>query len=288
MKNVRVLTEPDEIRRHAAGLWKTEEFRESYDSGGYVRKVVDSFARQPRFFWDATDTRKENAHFTAWWGGIMNRDYDNDAVHDLYLLHEMYHAGTMVHVPGLEFENFRRKMFDNELDASVCSEIRAYFEMPGLRAKSFQQEIFADRFLNDAVCRERWKEDPEGLMQEIRLLRRNAMLSGNPRDMCEYWIHKFSSQNEAWAAVWSHRYDAVETAMAGLRDRCRTAGRGAAMEEFMTWLRGDGVTDGTEIPFHREAEAFAGIYWQNKAEYQAAMDAQKRPPAAPRLSGPRP
>jgi hypothetical protein len=100
------------------------------------------------------------------------------------------------------------------------------------------------------------------------------MLSQTPKDMAEYWIHKFASQNEAWASVWSHRYDEVEAAMAQLRDDCRTMGRKEAMDKFMAWLQSPEIAEGTDIPFHREAVAFAGVYWQNKAEYEASVKKQ--------------
>ena len=54
----------------------------------------------------------------------MNRTYDNPTIEDLYRLHEMFHAAFMPYFPGIGFDAFHRKMEDNELKASVCSEIR--------------------------------------------------------------------------------------------------------------------------------------------------------------------
>ena len=81
----------------------------------------------------------------------MNRSYDNPAIEDLYRLHEMFHAAFMPYFPGIGFDAFHRKMEDNELKASVCSEIRVYFELPHLREIAFPHPIYADRFLSDCV-----------------------------------------------------------------------------------------------------------------------------------------
>ena len=49
-------------------------------------------------------------------------------------------------------------MEDNELKASVCSEIRVYFELPDLRDLAFAHPIYADRFLSDASMQTLWRK----------------------------------------------------------------------------------------------------------------------------------
>lgn len=279
MKNITLLTESDEIHRYMRGLWKTEEFRQSHDNFGFVHKIVDEFAWLPRFFFDASDPQNETSHSSFWWGGIQRRDYDSDAIHDLYYIHELQHAAAQLYVPNLEFENFKQKMIDNELLASTTSEIRIYFELPSLRAKAFPYEIYADRFLNDLKLQARWRQEPDRLIEELKLMRRNVMNTQAPRDQSEYWIRKFSAQNDAWASVWVDRYDMVEQAMVRLRDDCATVGRAAGLKNLMGWLASPAVSHGTDTPFPDEAKAFAGIYWKNKAIY--AEEAAKIKHATP-------
>jgi hypothetical protein len=267
MKNVELVIEPDEIHGYMRRLWRTEEFKRSHDEGGFVSRVVDEFASLPRFFFEMSDTQNEPSHFSAWWGGIQKREYPNKAIHDLYYIHELTHAGTLIYVPGLEFSNFSRKMHDNELMASTRSELQAYFEMPTLRAQSFPHEIYADRFLKDEKMQARWKYEPQRIVDELALRRRNVMTSQNPQGVVEYWINKFAHQNDAWASIWSDRYDQVETAMVRLREECQEMGRRPAMERFMSWLTSPDITRGTDIPFPGEARAFAGVYWKNKELY---------------------
>lgn len=272
MKNITVLIERDDIHKGVRALWRTPQFRDSHDNKGYIFNVVDRYAAMPRFFFEMSDPYNEKAHFSAWWGGIPHRSYDNGAVHDLYWLHEMVHAGEMPYVAGLEFPNFKQKMIDNELTASVRSEIQAYFEMPGLRDCSFPHDVFADRFLRDPKWHERWKREPRGVVEALMFHRRNVMTGGhNSKDPVEYWIAKFAHQNDAWAAIWSFRYDEVESAMARLREECHAIDRGPAMKNFMDWLQSPEITRGTDTPFPAEAKAFAGVYWLNRGAYDEAV-----------------
>ena len=98
------------------------------------------------------------------------------------------------------------------------------------------------------------------------------MLRENKDDPVEYWIHKFAQQNEAWAAIWSRRYDQVETQMAELHEAVDRGGsRKKAMDRFMSWLQSPAVTHNTEIPFPDEAEAFAGVYRLNNRHYAESV-----------------
>jgi hypothetical protein len=71
----------------------------------------------------------------------------------LYYLHEIIHAITIAHVPGISFEAFQQKMTANELETSLATEILVYFEIAGLRDKAFGHDIYADRFLGDRSFR---------------------------------------------------------------------------------------------------------------------------------------
>ena len=105
------------------------------------------------------------------------------------------------------------------------------------------------------------------------------MYSDSPADEIEAWIRRFASQNLVWAAIWARRYDEVERAMVELR-RTAVSDRRGAIERHVDWLRSKPVTLGTDVPFPREAEAFAAVYWKNKADYQDDTSKMSRGPAA--------
>jgi len=276
-KTAKILIARHEIHDYVLKLWKTELFRNLHYYGicsrpdrqhNFVSSIVERFADMPRFFFDMTDKVNEHAHFSTWWGGIPHREYDNPYIHDLYLIHEMAHAGEMVYLEGMNFDNFLRKMTDNELHASVVSEIQVYLEIPKLRKLSFKHPIYADRFLEDERFMRRYRIDKERAFEEMKVRRRNTMMDTNATDTADKWIHRFYNQNAAWGAVWAHNYNKVEAAMARLREHSYI-NREAAMKAFMVWLAQN--TTHYEVPFYREAQAFAGVYWANRGHYDDAM-----------------
>lgn len=282
--SAKILYTRDEIHTYVYSLWKTDLFRKAHSAittvengvefvsverNRFIYTIVDRFADLPRFFFSMTDRMNEHAHFSTWWGGIPYRAYSNPYIHDLYLIHEMAHAGEMVYVSGMNFDNFLRKMTDNELYASCVSEVQAYLELPELREKSFQHPIYADKFLNDADFVKRYHADPRRTFEEIKVVRRNTMMNANASNVTDLWIHRFYNQNAAWGACWAHSYNHVEQAMVNLRNSSRRD-RKVAMNIFMKWL--DMWTDkGTQVPFFTEAKAFAGVYWANREHYDKAV-----------------
>lgn len=277
MKNISKHYTREDIHRTLFGMWQTDVFRDSHNQNGVIYKIVDMLADRPMFFFDVSDEKLETAHFSAWWGGIQRRTYSNPYIQDLYYLHEIMHLATMIHIPDLEFENFKKKMFDNELIASTLSEIQIYFELPELRQKSFPHDIYADRFLKDELMQKRWADSPERLVEELKIRRRNVMTDQNPKDTAEYWIRQFAAQNDGWASIWHDRYNTVETAMRRYYDNVLLVGREQALDDHVAWLTSDEISQGGEIPFPEEAHAFAAIYWKNKNSYVRAMQTQAKP-----------
>lgn len=278
-KNASILVSRSEIHQYVLGLWKTELFRNLHLDGlggvgpnNFISILVDRFADMPRFFFDMTDKTNEHAHFSTWWGGIPHREYDNPYIHDLYLVHEMSHAGEMVYLEGMNFDNFLRKMTDNELHASVVSEVQVYLEIPELRKLTFPFPIYADRFLKDDKFVRRYHVDKARAFEEMKVRRRNTMMCNNPKNVADFWIHRFYNQNAAWGACWAQSYDKIETAMSNLREHSYHD-RNEAMKAFMFWLSQQTTND---VPFLREAQAFAGVYWANRGHYDDAMKLEQK------------
>ncbi|MDD9900669.1 MAG: hypothetical protein OXT65_06795, partial [Alphaproteobacteria bacterium] len=238
----------------------------SHADGGYIHGIIDRFARLPRLFADMSDERLERGHFGAWWSCVYRRAYDDPVVHDLYLLHEYMHGAEMAHIKGQDMAQFRYRIADNELRASVMSEIIVYFALPELRAVSFDREIYADRFLKDAYFQNMWKHDPMGLVTDIYSRRRQAMFAPQAGDRLEKWISDFTAQNDAWFDVWAERYDMVETRMEDFSQTAFSKSRVDALAWHLDWLRGEAARDPSGVPFAPEAKAFADIYWRGRED----------------------
>ena len=101
----------------------------------------------------------------------------------------------------------------------------------------------------------------------------------NESDIAAYWLKRFYSQGKAWTTIWTNpkgehadlplggRFRLVEAAMVRFREECQSLGRKEALDHHIDWLNSQEITDGTDIPFYREAKAFCNSYLQHKLLY---------------------
>ena len=274
MKTVSALASPQQVHEHVRALWRTDLFRRSHDEArGFVGAIIDRFAALPRLFYEMSEPGIEASHFSVWFNAIAQRPwYDNDAVSDLYYLHELKHAAGMTYQDGMPWNRWFTKMVSNEFEASFCTEVQAYFELPGLRDRSFPFDIWADRFLGDRAIMERWtackgRDDAvaAAFWAPLRARRKEVMVKPDPFDFIELQIRAYVDQNLEWVRIWQRSYALVETQMSAL---VGTVARGAdwssALKAHQDWLAARAETG---VPFRQEAEEFARVYHANKARY---------------------
>jgi hypothetical protein len=274
MKDVAALASPKQVHEHVRKLWRTELFRRSHDEGaGFVRGIIDRFAALPRLFYDMSEPEIEASHFSVWFNAIAHRPwYDNDAVSDLYYLHEFKHAAGMTYQAGMAWNRWFTKMVANEFEASFCTEVQAYFELPGLRERSFAFDIWADRFLGDEDLAARWngsdKRDGAAVAAfwaPLRAKRKEAMVKPDPFDFIELQIRAYVEQNLEWVRVWQQSYPLVEAHGSEIAGAARSGSDWpAVLALHRRWLA-ERSEDG--VPFRREAAEFAQVYRANKARY---------------------
>ncbi len=290
MKNPVVLLDRDTIHRYTRGLWRSDIFKASHDSGGIVYRVIEHFARQPRFFYEPSHEEIEAPHFSPWWSGIQLRAYAKPAVGDLYHLHEIEHAGTMPYMRNLNRVTFKNKIRDNEHEASTLSEMTVYLHHPELRLETFPHAIFIDRFLfptgdhtkPDRRLLERWHSEPDLVRKELMYARASVITSAEVtlEDPVAFWLQKFANQGRVWVEIWSNRYQLIEDRMIEFREECIALGREAAMDRHIAWLLSDEIAEGTGVPFCREAMAFEPIYAENKRLYRESMERKSEAPVS--------
>jgi len=274
MKALAALASPKQVHEHVRALWRTDLFRRSHDeAGGFVRAIIDRFAALPRLFYDMSEPEIEASHFSVWFNAIARRPwYDNDAVSDLYYLHELKHAAGMTYQDGMPWNRWFTKMVSNEFEASFCTEVQAYFELPGLRERSFPFDIWADRFLGDKAIMDRWttckgKDDAmtAAFWAPLRTRRKEVMVKPDPFDFIELQIRAYVEQNLEWVRIWQRSYALVETQMSAFVGAAATGAYGSSLlKSHQEWLAARSEAD---VPFRREAEEFARIYHANKARY---------------------
>jgi hypothetical protein len=274
MKATTALASPEQVHEHVRALWRTDLFRRSHDdSGGFVRGIIDRFATLPRVFYDMSEPEIEASHFSVWFNAIARRPwYDNEAVSDLYYLHELKHAAGMTYQDDMPWNRWFTKMVSNEFEASFCTEVQAYFELPGLRERSFRFDIWADRFLGDKTIRDRWArcKGRDGataaeFWAPLRARRKEVMVKPDPFDFIELQIRAYVEQNLEWVRIWQRSYPLVEAHMSGLVTAAATGTDWPSLLlSHQDWLAARAESG---VAFRREAEEFARIYHANKARY---------------------
>ncbi len=256
MKDLQVFVDPPEIDCFVRAQWQTDAFRASHDArDGWVRHLVDDFARLPRLFCELSDPPIERSHFFAWMGVVpLRHEYDNPAIADLYLLHEYLHAAQLTYEATDDRKRWAQKIWDNERDASLGSEVYVYFELEGFRDSTFGFEIWADRFLTDPHVVALHRDDPARFDAYFVERREHAMTHPEPGDRNEALIASYARANLAWAEVWRSSYRDVEATMAQFVAKS-VHSRSAAAAFLQAWIgerQGDGL-----CPFEAEARGFA-------------------------------
>lgn len=263
MRNLRLLAMSDEIEAHVDGLWRTDLFRaEARRDGSLLQAVLGLFAGKPRVFADLSEPGIEASHFSAWFGVVCHRDwYGNPYVSDLYYLHEITHAATLGHGSARDWEAWRLGMIENEFQVSMLTEALVYLDIPELRERSFEGEIWADRFLGPEGRAEYAGKGRRAHVARITQWRRRAMAGDFPKDCLAVQLATYASQNMAWAEVWRDRWREVEDHMVAFRALANGSGRREALRAHASWLE---AKSERSVPFRQEAEAFAAIYHANK------------------------
>jgi hypothetical protein len=204
-------------------------------------------------------------------------------IRDLRYLHEIYHAATLPHVAGLNHAAMAARSFQNEREASTFIEIAIYLELPELRLASFPHPIFADRLIvptgdltrPDPELVERWRSERSQVFQELMYRRLQVVLASpdeiDPNDPQLVWLRRYAEQGAAWSETWAERHQQVDAVMIRLREDCRAGGRRVAAERYLAWLLSPEITDGSDIPFRREALAFRATFDSLLHSYDEAM-----------------
>ena len=146
--------------------------------------------------------------------------------------------------------------------ASLESETLVYLAMPSLRAKSFTQTIWADRFLT---------EEPDAAVMRdaaIRAAHRSFMLmSGIGSAECltmlsSSGLRRFSTRTKRGRRSGARTTQVVERGMRTFRGSRRATNVGCG-RWFLDWYGRSAEPNG--IPFRTEAEQFAEVYWRSRA-----------------------
>jgi hypothetical protein len=150
----------------------------------------------------------ERPAFTSWYQVLSLKKYDNLYIHDLYLLHELTHICTMPYVKNLTFDRWQNKMRENEVYASLISEVLIYFENIDIRKYTFKEEIWADNFFTDENI-EAYKKAPCDFYNFLKDERDIAY--SHPRNKVEQTLFNFKKFSFLFYDVWKSDYEIIES-----------------------------------------------------------------------------
>lgn len=241
----------DERKKFVVSLFKTDLFIKSMNDE-WFKQLIHDFCKYPRFIGEYTDQSLEHAHFYSWFNILILRKYSNLIIQDLYYLHELKHITTLRYDHHQSFADWKHKMIENELGAALFSEVQIYDRIKGLRALSFNYQIWYDEVPRHILNNE----------DALRSYRKQSMR--NPKTDVEKTLHRYYKSNDQWANVWKKNYKNVEKMMSVFYS-IAIHNPELAIEVFLETLT-QYKDQKTGIIFLDEAEKFTSGYLKLKKE----------------------
>lgn len=263
MKNIKIV-KSNQVESFLLELWSTPLFVNfQKKNGSYLNELAKELAKGPLFFYEMSDPYLEKNHLSSMFKHIAFRQYDNPYIQDLYYFHELTHIANLKY--GMStFQEWKEKISNNELFASLVSEVFVYFFEPELRGKTFNN-LWADRFflntppgetnlniplvddVTDITWYENYKNNNVDLFsvnisnwpikfQEIIEKRQLLRVTQYSEDVEEAWIIKFNNLREKWLDMWEPYYIIFENLMIEL-DEAIGDNEDLAIEKFTEGLK---------------------------------------------------
>ncbi len=297
MEQLELIVERKKVMDHLHKLWKSEPFKNAMkDSYSFIYKFCQKVSDYPIIFFQYTDYKIERPHFSAWFNAIPYRHYDNPVQSDLYYFHELYHRNTLKYFPfhlgDFDFFSWMEKMKNNEIEASIYSEVLIYFILPELRPQSFKDEIWADRFLQEKVSVFNGFDYPDTISKLsnqtlynnhfpyfvsglINQRRKNVMTDAiHLKDPIEKRNKAYDRNNIQFMWIWERNAVLIENAMSEFynilrfeKDRAINDVRKYALDKLVDFLSMHQLGN-DPCPFYKEAKSFAEVFYAFQETYQ--------------------
>lgn len=237
-------------------LFSTPRFR----SSSWVRHLC---GRAGGVFVTANEEVGQHGHFSTLFGVIVLRHgrYSKPVLHDLYVLHELTHRATLTYLPGRSWLEWSRALIASELESSLTSECYVYLEIPGLRAETFDHEIWVDRFFDGSRMAVVWKES-------VRTARLRALNTPDHDDYLEHQIQNYGRQNMQFCRIWALP---VGTGTVSSASAFRVVDAHMSEPDWrdrhVGWLEEHSRLSRDGVPFQRQADEFGKVYEESVQKF---------------------
>jgi hypothetical protein len=148
MQNIKII-EPEHMEDFFDSLWQSHEFKLLQKNHPFFLALLEHAKKAPIFLYDLSFPQGKY-HLTSHMRLICTRPYDNAYMHDLYYFHEICHC--LEFKPSLygNYSNWKYKIEENELYASIVSEVLIYYMAPSLIGKTFNP-LWANKFYSQDI-----------------------------------------------------------------------------------------------------------------------------------------
>ena len=248
---------PQEFDAFWATNWKSPQ-GQAWASGNtpLVTWMKECLRARPFYVVTPWEPALQRRHFSQMWGQVMERDYPNQALRDLYWVHELAHWALVDFRRSATAQQWAKKWDDNELMAAFISEVLVHGESPDWDTAALGHRAWARQF--DDI----WAQNPvepstwsEGAKQawDRRLSVRNGREL--PRNESERWIATFGNANARWAQIWESAWERIDTRLA-IYDYARSAMGDLDIMRASLDAAGK-VSSYPRIPYAQQAKDFA-------------------------------
>lgn len=216
MNNIQFISS-NEMDNFIYNNWKTDFFKNLQQKEGSVVDLMIKRLKEKGLFVFDYSNDLEYKHMFLWFYHIGHRQYDNPYIHDLFFFHEFYHLISFPYKKFDNFEEWKAAMWQNELEASLMSEVFIYYFEPELREHTFQQRIWFD----DVV--EMFGYEQVNVTDDILMFnghnevfnkitaRREQLRAGLASTIkTEEWIRNFNNKDD-WFESWRDVFIEVES-----------------------------------------------------------------------------
>lgn len=216
MNNIQFISS-DKMDDFIYNNWKTEFFKNLQKREGSVVDLMITRLKEKGLFVFDYSNDLEYKHMFLWFYHIGHRQYDNPYIHDLFFFHEFYHLISFPEKKFDDFNEWKAAMWQNELEASLMSEVFIYYFEPELRQHTFKQRIWCDDVI-DMFGYEKTNVTDDILMFKDHsevfnkiTHRREQLRAGLMSDIkTEDWIRNFNNKDD-WFISWKDVFTEVES-----------------------------------------------------------------------------
>lgn len=215
---------PDAIDSFVESILKSEEAKTFYKSHPSMVEYKRRLKAMPIFYYEMTDPILEKNHFSVIYRHLAKREYPGQPyLHDLYTLHELYHMAHYSIDPDSSFTDWKQKVSENELYASLFTEVLIYLMVPKIRENAFKNKaIWADRWMDNHISTinlfevNQWPDVARDVLQERLRLRAYAG-SVSALSEPEKHIVGYNAVRDRWLENWEPHYTAIDTMLLELK-----------------------------------------------------------------------